>query len=387
MKTIVRFFLFCLYPYLVCSHSLHDFDRFQSQFTQEELASRIQRYLQKSDEIRHYYKLTPDALYLYASAADHHNEHPEYILRLRSQPTTRPKAKLTKPLSAYRIAIDPGHLGGSYADLEERKVFIPYHPNLPSQELIKFDEGTLNLMTAKVLRDLLQQSGMTVMLTKEQAGQAVYSQTFETWQSTQPSRSLSPSELFRKFYNSLDLRARAEKINAFQPDLTIIIHYNAHEDVNPDTQTNRMGPYNYNMAFVGGSFCKNELKDEEGRYAFLRLLLTDDLDLSIQLSHQILQQFTTHLKVPLVKAEDPVPYLRTVCLPIEEGLYARNLVLTRCVKGPVCYGETLCQDQEQECLRLNQKDFAYEGLVGPKRVKEVAQAYFEGIISFIQNIK
>lgn len=339
----------------VCSFS--DFDPYQKKITKEEAQAKIERYLQKDDELAKSYTITDEAIHF-----------PDYTLWFASEPQTI-KPTFPHELKGLKIAIDPGHLGGDYAIIEERYISIP--PNL------RFDEGTLNLLTAKALKKLLEEAGAQVLLTKEQNSSAVYEKSFSSWLQE------SKSKDFR-IYNSLDLRARAQKINDSHPDLTIVIHYNAHGNRDAVTLENIPADKNYNMVFVGGSFCKGELNEFEGRYAFLRLLVTSDLERSIQLSQEILNSFTQHLQVPPVKESDEIPYLKKASRYIHEGVYARNLALTRLVKGPICYGETLCQDCLQESQRLNAKDFTLDGITGPKRAEQVAQAYFEGIANFLK---
>jgi N-acetylmuramoyl-L-alanine amidase len=48
---------------------------------------------------------------------------------------------LDKPLNGLRVAIDPGHIGGPWAQMEERST--RYHGSAPVQE------GDLNLITAR----------------------------------------------------------------------------------------------------------------------------------------------------------------------------------------------------------------------------------------------
>lgn len=354
--------LFLIAIATICSFS--DFDPYQRKLTKEQVETRIEQYLKKDDEIAKSYVMTNEALHF-----------PDYTLYFTAEPQ-KVEPTLSKSFKGLKVAIDPGHLGGEYALIEERWVSIT--PD------IRFDEGTLNLLTAKILKKRLESAGATVLLTKEKNSCAVLDKEFWTWLKE---RGGGDSKKDFRLYNSLDLRARAQKINDFHPDLTIIIHYNADGQRHPDTQENLPASKNFNMVFVGGSFCKGELNEPDGRYAFLRLLLTNDLEQSVQLSQEILASFTKHLQVRPVSETDQIGYLKNTSKYIKEGVYARNLVLTRLVKGPVCYGETLCQDYPEESQRLNAKDITLDGIVGPKRVEQVAEAYFEGIANFLKNSK
>ena len=65
-------------------------------------------------------------------------------------------------------------------------------------------------------------------------------------------------------------------------------------------------------------------------------------------------------------------------------MFSRNLAFTRLVNGTVCFGETLYQDNLSECVKLNQKTINYQGWMGPARVKEVATAYYQGILDYLR---
>ena len=190
------------------------------------------------------------------------------------------------------------------------------------------------------------------------------------------------NKLFVKYYNPLDLRARAAKINAFGPDLSIAIHYNSHHVTEESNSNASVAAQNYNFIHIPGAFCRNELVLEESRYEFMRLLVTSDLSQSTHLSKAVLKCFSEKLQVPVVTKADGATYLEKVCLKVSDGIYARNLALTRMIHGPICYGETLIQNNIDECQNLNRKDFVIDGIPCSSRVKQVAESYFEGISDY-----
>jgi N-acetylmuramoyl-L-alanine amidase len=61
---------------------------------------------------------------------------------------------LDKPLSGLRVAIDPGHIGGPWAQMEERAPAI--NGSAPVQE------GDLNLITGRLLKAGIDRLGATV---------------------------------------------------------------------------------------------------------------------------------------------------------------------------------------------------------------------------------
>jgi N-acetylmuramoyl-L-alanine amidase len=217
-------------------------------------------------------------------------------------------------------------------------------------------------------------------MTRSGLGKGAIEQDFFSWLLDRPNiASTLLSRLFRNEYNREDLKKRAEKINAFKPDITIIIHYNAHLSESEKKARLFFTQSNYNLAFVPGAFGKGELKESQDRYEFLRLLVTNDIEDSVLLSEYVLAEFVNQLQVPLVVNTEKNSYLSSVCLFQKDGIYSRNLALTRQVHGPVCYGETLIQNNQEEAYRLASSDSSIQGIPCSKRVEQVALAYFEGI--------
>jgi len=67
----------------------------------------------------------------------------------------------------------------------------------------------------------------------------------------------------------------------------------------------------------------------------------------------------------------------------EPGVYCRNLQLTRYIHSPLVYGETLYQDNINECIMLNQERDKTKN----KRIQQVADAYFQGILDYVNKNK
>ncbi len=329
-------------------------DKYQHTLSSTLLAERLQKYLIKDPQLKEYYELTDKTFTFYSSPVE---KSPEFILHLIQ------KSESERKLTGKKIALDPGHCGGCYKYLEQRFIENGEH---------KFDEGTLTFLTALHLKDLLEREGATVLLTREGIGKGAYPESFEQWLVHNPEylyNNLPPSQIFRKYYNPLDMCARAEKINQFEPDFSLILHFNAHSTDDK----------NFNLVFIPGAFKKEELLNREERYEFLRLLFSGDLELSEALSENIAQAMVEKLTVPLVTSEDLVTYLPSVALEIKPGVYARNLCLTRKIHSPLCYGESLIQNYPEECRKLATLDTEIHGIPCSSRLKEVAEAYFLGI--------
>lgn len=374
----MKFFLFFLLLTGQCfCESFSEFDRYQQQLSKEYVTHKITHFLQYSDEIENYYEVTDDALVLYGSPTDKSQGNIEYRLLFGDkalQPST-----FNHPLSQAKIAIDPGHFGGQFARLEERYIEMEYEG-----KALYFDEGSLAFLTALHLRKKLEEQGATVLLTRKGIGEGAYPENFFDWLKNHPEfweKGVPLSTIFLRHYNRLDLRARAELINNFNPDLTLLIHYNAIDSELPDSNQTKETTRNFNLVFIPGAFCQGELVNPEDRYNFLRLICTQDLEKSYEMAQELVSLFTTHLQVPPLKTAKREISGFGNSLISSDGVFCRNLCLTRLIKGPLCYGETLIQNNLEEALELSQNKAIIEGIPCPERVIDVAEAYYEATVS------
>jgi hypothetical protein len=113
------------------------------------------------------------------------------------------------------------------------------------------------------------------------------------------------------------------------------------------------------------------------------MVVTDHIEQSLRLSECITAQFVKQLEVPLLTEE--TSYTESGCLMQKPGIYCRNLALTRRVHSPLCYGETLIQNNPEESIRLAELDTSIGGIPCSQRIKEVAKAYFEGIQAYFSD--
>jgi hypothetical protein len=412
----------------------------------------------KDDTLRAQLEVTRDHVAIYASAADKLAGMPERTVRLedvhafvaaakaQSQPQAitaeekwpRPQPHYPQPLKGYRIALDPGHVGGTmeFGELEWKFVRIKRNPDKGIPEDIAFNEGNLALGTALLLDSVFRAAGAEVLLTRAGEGITAFGYDFETWLDTMALRmeqqyqrphmvpdSFPGKEDWNKYryacagrwyvgqtenarrdslywceragrtavYKGPFLRAefieRARKVNAFQPDLTLILHYNVLETNEPSKGGNRDAVQdNYCMAFVPGAFMAGELKTPEDRLDFMIHWLSDDLAASCRLSEEVMAAHESLLGVPRLLSDTTLGYIVRASLPTPaRAVYARNLALTRQMHGVMCFGESLYQDNLTECVRLNEKRIALPGMTTrlPTRIREVAGAYFEGVMRYV----
>ncbi|MDQ3049116.1 MAG: N-acetylmuramoyl-L-alanine amidase, partial [Bacteroidota bacterium] len=247
-----------------------------------------------------------------------------------------------KRLKGLRIAIDPGHIAGDLPTGEMEGKYLKFKKDTlrDLMDSIEIAEGILTHATATLLKAKLEAEGAEVFLTRKENGMTAFGKTFEEWlredkkkvvdslytlgrislqqkqffQSNKPSR----RDIFRVIFKDLELQERGKIINTWRPDLTIIIHFNVDET---NTGWTKPTQRNFNMAFVGGAFMKSDLSSTEKRFEFLRLLLSDDLERSINLSAEVLKSFEAELKVKTASPKD-AKYLKEGCILTEKpGVY------------------------------------------------------------------
>lgn len=196
-----------------------------------------------------------------------------------------------------------------------------------------------------------------------------------------------------KLYNKADLERRSIMIAGMDADLTLYLHFNGSEkepfrDENNHTIAKEE---NFNMAFIAGSFSKSkEIKTEPDRKDFIRWATSPEkLTLSKKLCSHMLELLEKRTNVPLAHEED-AEYLKNFSMPAVdesgetyEGVFHRNLYLTRKSTTPHCYLESLIQDNFEEAQKLGKQNRQILGISTSARVFKVAKAYFIGIKKFV----
>jgi N-acetylmuramoyl-L-alanine amidase len=390
---------------------------------------KVVKYLDREKMLSNYYKIDKEGIKIYATPAHKLNDSVEFKIKweqlnefnaciregknaayfsskkhgnIQSSAIKEDKSASynhLKPLSGLKIAIDPGHMAGDFetGKLEMKSLQFKKDSINGLPDSIKIAEGMLTYATAILLKEKLEADGATVFLTRQKNGYTAFGKTFDDWlkddyknkveelhksgKLSTDKKNLMLSSKFTKrnkflFFKDIELAKRADIINAFNPDFTVIIHFNVDET---NTGWKAPGQKNYNMTFIGGAFMPGDLSSQEKRFEFLRMIATKDIEESILLSGATTEKFESILKVKTAGPTD-AKYLREGCLTTEKkGVYCRNLQLTRYIHGPLVYGETLYQDNINECKALNKESDKTKN----ERIKEVAEAYYFGIKAYL----
>lgn len=316
------------------------------------------------------------------------------------------------PLAGLRIALDPGHMGGTFWDKKTGKYVQDSKGRIVS-------EGVIALQTALLLKKEFQSLGAQVLVTHETLG-AVSDQDVNTFDITPYAQAelrdnihapwfikliqsaKNDKELLQLFDNSAerkklfsesnrdfyfirrtDLWARVNKINQWNPDLVLIIHFDTDDSGDHNGGVNPKAP-NATKAYVVGGYQVNELGSRSARQYFARHLLDQrSWDQSVRMSQSILKNFTTQMGLKLASSGGESAYA------VAPGVFARNLVIPRMLKAPVMsYLECLFYNNPAEFERFYNTKYPLD--IGGKnypysdRLLQVVNSIRDGVLQFYQ---
>jgi N-acetylmuramoyl-L-alanine amidase len=410
-----------------------------AQTLQENIQHNLNAYFSKDHAVKNYVAITKDSFLLYAGPlARTKKEKPEFALSWKqvkilsafinklstkeledllvmkkdsldfymakySTDTVLLQAASPSSLKGLKVAIDPGHIGGTYSmGKSESRCMTLYCDSINKADSIRLIEGNLTFFTALILKKKLEDNGAEVMLTRKDTGISALDITYYKWKeliknplyidSLVDANLLPPKDvrllglklqdkvLFEKVFGSVDMAERAKKMNAFHPDVSVVIHYNVNEQnagwAHPTGK-------DYVMTFVGGCIVSKDLETKAGRLNFLRLLISPDIENSINFSSKVIHHLSNDLGIPIARKEDAT-YLAHNCISTKaNGVYSRDLALTRIIRGTLVYGEALYQDNEKECRLLSTNDDSLQGCSFSKRIELVADSYYKGILDYL----
>lgn len=305
-----------------------------------------------------------------------------------------------KPLYGLRIAIDPGHFSSNLKDSKVEGKYLHFvKPGTNTKDSIELVEGNLTFLTAKVLKHMIEEQGAQVLLSRPEQNVTAFNMTYSYWYKHKRQhildslknaneldeekylklKKLTKEKLFWAFFRDYELIARSNRINAHNPHLTVIIHFNVDEKNSPWINASER---NHTMCFIGGAFVDGDLKKMNNKLHFLRLLLGKQINQSEDIGHLTVNTFSKNLKVNKARPDDANYLLNKSISTAHDGVFCRNLILTRCINSPLVYGESLYQDNILECTALNECNYEVYGLKVPQRIYEVARSYYEAIMDY-----
>ena len=279
-----------------------------------------------------------------------------------------PPAAAGQPLSGLRIAIDPGHIGGAWAKMEERWFVVG--------EGTPVQEGDMTLHVAKLLKPRLEALGATVSLVRE---------------TTEPVTPIRPEVLLttagdnsklaeRLFYRTAEIRARADLVNlTLKPDLVLCLHFNAEAWGDPHHPT--LIDRTHFHLILNGAYNDDEVLLADQRFSLLRKLLQRTHAEEVLVGSTVATTFAEISGLPpYVYPPDSKNALPVLGQPF---LWVRNLIANRLYDCPVIFMEPYVMNSTLDHARIQAGDYdglrEISGINRPSIFREYADALSAGL--------
>ncbi|MFZ4599125.1 MAG: N-acetylmuramoyl-L-alanine amidase [Terrimicrobiaceae bacterium] len=287
-----------------------------------------------------------------------------------------------KPLNGLRIAIDPGHLGGSWAKIEERWFQIGNSAPVT--------EGDMTLKVAKMLVPRLTALGAEVFLTRSKPAPVTSQRPGQLREAaTQSLRNKDESvnaeavakESDRLFYRASEIRQRAKLVNeSIRPDIVLCLHFNAEawgNEKNP-----KLVPENHLHLLVTGAWSRSELEYEDQRFDMLVKLLNRSFNEEVAVSGSVASSMAKATGLP------PYVYRGGSVVRVNDNpyLWGRNLLANRLFTCPVVYLEPYVMNNSSVFARIQAGDYDgrrnFGGVLRPSIYREYADAVVAGLVNY-----
>ena len=289
-----------------------------------------------------------------------------------------------KPLAGAKIAIDAGHLGGTWAKMEQR--FFQIGESRPVAE------GDMTLRVAKMLVPRLQALGAEVHLVREAveprdetaAGDAPLRRAPGAHEARTAAAEAPPEPVRERaerdeaellFYRVSEIRERAKIVNEkIRPDLTLCLHFNA--EAWGDPAHPEFVPRNHLHILLNGCYSAGELRHEDVRFDMLLKLLGRCFPPELAAG--------TAAASAMAKATGLPAYSYTtnnaLMIAGNRYLWARNLLANRLYRTPVVYFEPYVMNNEVTWERVQAGDYDGEYLIGGAMRKSIFREYADGVV-------
>ncbi|MEP6698958.1 MAG: hypothetical protein ABJB09_04435 [Verrucomicrobiota bacterium] len=310
-----------------------------------------------------------------------------------------PRQKRHQILSGLRIALDPGHIGGAWAKMEERWFKVGDAPPV--------EEGEMTLRVAKILAAKLRALGARVSLVRDKAEpvtpfrpddfKAIAREILRVGGTENPRENFDgPDDPLKEqtvrwqseilFYRNSEIRQRARLVNSkLHPDLVLCLHFNAEAWGDPASPT--LIDKNHLHLLVNGSYSESELAFDDERFEMLRRLLSRTHEEEIGIAEIA--------ATTLARAAQLPPYQYTTdnvtSLGTSGYVFARNLIATRLYRCPVVYYEPYVMNSNEVFSRVQAGDYdgtrMINGIERPSIFREYADAVVAGLVKYYQSAR
>ena len=300
------------------------------------------------------------------------------------------------PLAGLKIAIDPGHLGGKWAQMEER--WFQVGSSVP------VTEGDLTLRVAQILAPRLRKLGAEVTLVRSAPGPVTDARPTELHVEAEASlrdrgvTSALPSytgpadanreqsipwEAERLFYRVAEIHSRAKIVNEkIKPDLTLCLHFNAEPWGDPKHPA--LVSENHLHLLINGAYSSAELGYDDERFAMLVKLLNRAYPEEVAAAESLAGSMARITGLP------PYSYSGSNAKRIGSSGYvwARNLLANRLYECPVVFIEPYVMNSREVFARIQAGEYQglrnFAGVMRPNIYEEYVQGVVDGLTAYCQ---
>ena len=294
-------------------------------------------------------------------------------------------------LSDIHIAIDPGHIGGGYGQMEER------HLSFAPGESIQ--EGDLTLTTAQVLAERLKALGAYVSLVRDRAEPVTQERPADL---LVPARQIlvdsgfpQPKENYsgvtgdskiltvqwqseKLFYRVSEIHARGRKVNTtIKPDVVLCLHFNAESW--GDATAPKFSPMNHMHVLVNGCYSPVELEQQDVRYEMFHRLFSRTHQEELPLAEAVANGMRQTTGLPAYVYTTP----NARHVGTNSYVFARNLLANRIYDCPVVYLEPYVMNNEETYRRLLRGHFLGRTLISGRLQSSAIEDYVQGVVKGI----
>lgn len=284
-----------------------------------------------------------------------------------------PPAPMDRVLEGLNIAIDPGHIGGAWAAMEERRFVVGTGKPVA--------EGDMTLMVARILQPQLEALGARVQLVRQQA------EPTTTWRPQallddlrrHPVPQLATVEAVdaeKLFYRTAEIHARAERVNRqLQPDVVLCLHFDAVSWGNPERPS--LVDSNHLHLIVNGAFTEDEWAEADQRLALMKKLLNGVSAEEIALSQSVAKSMVEATCLPPYTYDPKSNRARNIA--DNPYIWARNLLANRLYECPVVYLEPYVMNSHDVYQRVQRGDYLGTEMVAGKMRRSIYREYADGV--------
>ena len=285
-----------------------------------------------------------------------------------------PPATPERPLEGLKIALDPGHIGGEWAKMEERWFVVGGGTPVC--------EGDMTLFVANLLKLRLEALGAIVSLVRENSQPVTAVRPADllalALDSAAPSDSPAARQRLaeRLFYRTAEIRARADLVNhTLKPDLVLCLHFNAEAWGDPNNP--RLIDRTHLHLLLNGAYTDEEVSLADQRFALLQKLLQRTHREETLVGATIASAFAEISGLPPYIYPPESSNVRPT--PGQPYLWIRNLLANRLYDCPVIFMEPYVMNSTTDYARIQTGDYPGLREIGGKMLPSIFREYADAV--------